>query len=86
MIEVSQIIFIVLGLMVSVVAFFLKKESSKVDKLSSKLRQIEINLAENSARDCERWRETQKLLEDRRSDVIAVYEKLEKINHQIDKR
>ena len=58
--EIQEIIFICLGIMVSVVAFFLKKESVKIDKLSTKLRHMEIELAKNSAKDCERWRETQK--------------------------
>lgn len=76
--EIQDIIFICLGLMVSVVAFFLKKESVKVDRLSSLLRKIEIELARNSAKDSERWRETQKLLEDRRNDIISLYKKFEK--------
>jgi predicted Holliday junction resolvase-like endonuclease len=84
--EISEIVFIALGLMLSVVAFFLKKESVKVDNLSQKIRKIEIDLAENNARDGERWRETQKLLEDRRQDSIKVFEKIEKINHTIDKK
>jgi len=84
--EISEVVFIALGLMVSVVAFFLKRESVKVDNLSQKIRKIEIDLAQNSARDCERWRETQKLLEDRRQDSIKVFEKIEKIHHAIDKK
>jgi len=76
--HITEIVFVALGLMVSVVAFFLKKESVKVDNLSTKLRHIEIDLAKNSAKDSERWRETQKLLEDRRQDVVKIYEKLEK--------
>ena len=84
--QITEVIFIALGLMVSIVAFFLKKESMKVDGLSQKIRTIEIDLAENSARDCERWRETQKSLEDRRQDNIKMYEKLEKMNHEISKK
>jgi len=78
MIEITEILFVCLGVMVSVTAFFLKKESSKVDKISSKLREIEIDLAKNNARDTERWVQIQKLLEDRRLDVVKIYEKLEK--------
>lgn len=76
--EITEVIFVALGLMVSVVAFFLKKESNRVDNLSSKLRQIEIDLAKNEARDSERWVQIQKLLEDRRLDSIKIFEKLEK--------
>jgi len=83
--ELQEIIFIFLGVTVSVVAFFLKKESVKIDKLSSKLRHMEIELAKNSAKDCERWRETQKLLEDRRLDVVKIFEKIESIHEKIGK-
>lgn len=76
--EITEVIFVALGLMVSIVAFFLKKESIKVDNLSTKLRHIEIELVKNGAKDSERWRETQKLLEDRRQDVVKIFEKLEK--------
>ena len=76
--EITEVIFVALGLMVSIVAFFLKKESNRVDNLSSKLRRIEIDLAKNEARDCERWVQIQKLLEDRRLDSIKIFEKLEK--------
>lgn len=76
--EITEVIFVALGLMVSIVAFFLKKESNRVDNLSSKLRQIEIGLAKNEARDSERWVQIQKLLEDRRLDSIKIFEKLER--------
>lgn len=76
--DLTEIIFVALGIMVSVVAFFLKRESQKVDGLSKKLRHMEVDLAKNCAKDSERWRETQKLLEDRRMDIIKIFEKLEK--------
>lgn len=83
--EIQEIIFICLGIMVSVVAFFLKKESVKIDKLSTKLRHMEIELAKNSAKDSERWRETQKLLEDRRLDIVKIFEKIESIHEKMSK-
>lgn len=67
-----------IGAMVSVIAFYLKRESLKIEKLSNKMREIEINLAKNCARDTERWVQTKKLLEDRREDTIKIYEKLNK--------
>lgn len=76
--EVQQIIMIVMGAMVSVIAFYLKKESLKIEKINEKLREIEIGLAKNSARDCERWDQTQRLLEDRRTDVVKIFEKINK--------
>lgn len=77
--EISEIIIIGIGTLVSIIAFYLKKESLKIEKISSKLREIEISLAKNGARDCERWDQTQRLLEDRRQDVVKLYEKTEKL-------
>jgi hypothetical protein len=76
--EVKEIIMMGIGAMVSVIAFYLKRESLKIEKLSNKMREIEINLAKNCARDTERWVQTKKLLEDRREDTIKIYEKLNK--------
>ena len=76
--EVEKIILVALGMMVSMVAFFLKKESLKVDRLSKRVQHMEIDLAKNSARDSERWTQATKLLEDRRTDVIKLFEKLNK--------
>lgn len=76
--ELEKIILIALGTMVSVVAFFLKKENARVEKLSEKVRNLEISLAKNEARDSERWNQSSKLLEDRRSDIIKIFEKLNK--------
>ena len=67
---------IAMGMMVSVIAFFLKRESIKVEKLSNKLREIEVDLAKNGARDTERWIQTTRLLEDRRQDVVKIFEKI----------
>lgn len=77
-ISVTEIIFVTLGVMVSVVAFFLKKESMKVDRLQKRLTEIEIELAKNSARDAERWNQTSKLLEDRRVDIHQIFDQINK--------
>ena len=74
--EIKEIIIMAIGTMVSVIAFYLKRESMKVERLSSELRRIEIDLAKNCARDTERWEQTQKLLEDRRTDVVKIFEKI----------
>ena len=66
----------VIGAMVSIVAFYLKRESNKIEKLSNDLREIQIDLDKNNARDSERWVQTKKLLEDRREDVIKIFQEL----------
>ena len=77
-ISVTEIVFVTLGVMVSVVAFFLKRESMKVDRLQKRLTDIEIELAKNSARDAERWNQTTKLLEDRRVDIHQIFDEINK--------
>jgi len=76
--ELTETMFIAIGCMLSIVAFFLKRESQKVERLNEKLRSVEIMLAKNGAKDAERWVQTTKLLEDRRQDVIKIYEFLNK--------
>ena len=76
--EINELIMIGMGTMVSIVAFYLKRESLKVEKISSKMRRMEVDLAKNDARDCERWVQIQKLLEDRRHDIMRIYETLNK--------
>jgi len=78
--EIKEIIIMAIGTMVSVIAFYLKRESLKVEKLQSDMREMEIDLAKNGARDSERWIQIQKLLEDRRLDVVKIFEKIEKNN------
>ena len=84
--ELTEIIFVAFGIMLSAVTFFLKKENQKTENLSKKVRHIEVELAKNGAKDCERWSQTQKLLEDRRTDIISIYDKIEKIHQKIDSK
>ena len=76
--EIEKIVLLGIGAMVSIIAFYLKRESIKIEKVSSKVREIEVRLAKNGARDAERWDQTSKLLEDRRQDIHRIYEKLNK--------
>ena len=76
--EMQEILIIGVGILVSVIAFYLKRESLKIQRLGSKIRRMEVDLAKNGARDAERWEQTQKLLEDRRTDVVRLFEKMEK--------
>lgn len=76
--EIKEIIMLAIGAMVSIIAFYLKRESIKIERASAKLREIEISLAKNGARDQERWEQTSKLLEDRRQDIHRIYNELNK--------
>tara|TARA_B100000085_G_scaffold196227_1_gene179948 strand:+ start:3642 stop:3887 length:246 start_codon:yes stop_codon:yes gene_type:complete len=79
-IELSNIVFIILGGTISIIAYFLKRENTRIERIGQKLRRIEVALAENGARDSERWIQTQRLLEDRREDVIKIFEQINKKN------
>ena len=76
--EMQETLMIGVGILVSVIAFYLKRESLKIERLGSKIRRMEVDLAKNGARDAERWEQTQRLLEDRRTDVVRLFEKMEK--------
>lgn len=79
-VQISNIVFITLGALISIIAYFLKRENSRIERIGQKLRIIEVSLAENGARDSERWIQTQRLLEDRREDVIKLFEKINNKN------
>ena len=53
--EMQEMLIMGVGILVSVTAFYLKRESLKIEKLGSKLRRMEVDLAKNGARDAERW-------------------------------
>jgi hypothetical protein len=76
--SITEVVFVALGIMLSVVAFFLKRESTKIDRLQKRVVDMEIELAKNSARDAERWSQTTKLLEDRRVDVHQIFDQINK--------
>ena len=70
-------IFLGVGVAISVLGFFLKKEARKADNLDQRLGNVETDLAKNEARDLERWIVANKLMEDRRVDIQKLFEKLE---------
>ena len=70
-------IFLGVGVAISVLGFFLKKEARKADNLDQRLGKVETDLAKHEARDLERWIVAHKLMEDRRVDIQKLFEKLE---------
>tara|TARA_Y100000310_G_C20591336_1_gene768182 strand:- start:80 stop:313 length:234 start_codon:yes stop_codon:yes gene_type:complete len=76
--EFHSYIFLGVGVAISVLGFFLKKEAKKATELEERMRNIEMLWHKNEARDGERWREANKLLEDRRQDVRKIYDLLSK--------
>jgi hypothetical protein len=76
--DFNSYIFLGVGVAISVLGFFLKKEARKTEDLNCRVQVLEIKLATNSARDDERWHHTEKLLEDRRADVRKLYDIMKK--------
>jgi len=74
----SEYILIGVGTCLSVLGFFLKRESKRLGELDAKLEEITVKLAQNDVRDSERWAITDKRLEDRRIDVRKLYDLVNK--------
>lgn len=72
--EVSEYVLIGVGTCLSVLGFFLKKESKRLSEVKAKVEHITVSLAQNDVRDTERWAITDKRLEDRRNDVRKLYD------------
>ena len=67
-------IFLGVGCALSVLGFFLRREARKTEDMAKRISTLEVLLAKNEARDCERWRQANKLMEDRRNDCIKLYD------------
>jgi hypothetical protein len=72
--ELSEYILIGVGTCLSILGFFLKKESRRLSGVAEKVDEMNITLAKNEVRDIERWRSIDKRLEDRRADVRKLYD------------
>jgi len=76
--ELHNYIFLGVGVAISVLGFFLKKEARKTEDMSQRIGVLEVLLAKNEVRDGERWKVCHKVLEDRRDDIKTIFTKLEK--------
>ena len=76
--EISEYILIGVGTCLSILGFFLKKESRRLSGVVEKVDEMNITLAKNEARDAERWTSIDKRLEDRRMDVRKLYDLVQK--------
>ncbi len=69
--DFSSYVYVGLGVAVSVLGFFLKRMKEEIDVLKTKQGRLEIN----QARNFERMRTVEKVLEDRREDIKNLFEK-----------
>jgi hypothetical protein len=76
--EYSEYILIGVGTCLSVLGYFLKKESRRLTVVAEKVDSMNITLAKNEVRDIERWKSIDKRLEDRRMDVRKLYDLVQK--------
>tara|TARA_B100000902_G_C27189777_1_gene853300 strand:- start:69 stop:308 length:240 start_codon:yes stop_codon:yes gene_type:complete len=77
--ENNEYILIGLGIFISVIGYFLKRENRRLEELESLVNEINVILAKNDVRDSERWHSVNKRLEDRRMDIRKIYDILSKI-------
>jgi len=71
--EISHYMFAGVGVAISILAFFIKRNKWEIDDMKERLRQIEISDAGQS-KDVEHL---SKLSEDRRRDIQKLFEKME---------
>ena len=72
--EITHYMFAGVGVAISVLAFFLKKNKLEIDILKENVRKLEIS----DARSSERIKTLLKVVEDRRKDIQNLYEKAQK--------
>ncbi len=75
--EFHSYIFLGVGVAISVLGFFLKKEARKSAENDLRIAKLEREVATNEALDSERWATCNKLLEDRRDDVKTIFARLD---------
>lgn len=83
-VDPDKLVMLVIGLIVSIIAYFIKKESNKLTRLGEDVRKLQNGLTKNECKDSERWYWIQKNLEDRRNDCIKLYDMISKIKDKRD--
>ena len=76
--EVESYMFLGVTAALSVLGFFLKKEAAKSAENDRRISNLEVLLAKNEVRDRERWKVCDKVLEDRRDDIKALFAEISK--------
>ena len=85
MVDPDKLVMVVIGLIVSMIAYFIKKESNKLTKLGDDVRKLQTDLVKNTCKDEERWYWINKHLEDRREDCRKLYDLVGKLKDKGDK-
>ena len=80
--EVESYMFLGVTVALSVLGFFLKREARRSADNDKRIATLEMLMAKHDVRDCERWQVAHKLMEDRRNDVMKIYDKIDKMNRR----
>ena len=72
--EINEYILMGIGICISIISFFLKRENKRLEDLENLANKINLTLAKNDVRDNERWESINKRLEDRRTDIRKIYD------------
>jgi hypothetical protein len=76
--EFHNYIFLGVGVAISVLGFFLKREAKKSQDNDQRISTLEMLMAKNDVRDYERWKVANKQLEDRREDIKTLFGKFDR--------
>ena len=76
--EFSEYVFVGIGACFSIIGYFLKRENKRLENMENLINEVNLTLAKNEVRDSERWIQTDKRLEDRRTDVRKLYDLVQK--------
>jgi len=77
--EVESYMFLGVTVALSVLGFFLKREARRSAENDQRIATLERLIGENDVRDQVRWKNADKLAEDRRNDVMKIYDKIDKL-------
>ena len=80
--ELSEIILIALGLGISAISFFLKKEARRISQMEIHILEMQKSLTRNNCRDDERWHWVDKNMEDRRCDIRKLFDMIREVEHR----
>lgn len=78
LIDPDKLFLIIIGLIISIISYYIKRESSKLQELGKELRSLQNELTKNTCKDTERWYWISKHLEDRREDCRKLYDLVNK--------
>lgn len=83
-VDPDKLVMLVIGLIVSIITYFIKKESNKLTKLGEDVRKLQTDMVKNTCKDEERWYWINKNLEDRREDCRKLYDLVGKLKDKGD--